>query len=94
MGPRSDRDLELRLVRRVFLEAPGAELERLEQGVIAKLRVAANENTDAAIRSALASLLRFAEGPAQSRILFIKPHVHGEVDVAAHNEWSLLLWAI
>jgi hypothetical protein len=60
---------------------------------MAKLRTAANVNTDAAIRSALGSLMRFADGPARERELFRKPHVHGEVDTQAYNEWSLLLWA-
>ena len=39
------------------------------------------------------SLRRFARGPARSRDLFVRPRVHGEVDPAAYNEWSLMLWA-
>lgn len=65
----------------------------MERGVIKRLRSAANINTDAAIKSALNSLARFAEGPARHRTLFRKPLVHGEVDTQAYNEWSLLLWA-
>lgn len=68
-------------------------MRRLERGVVRKLCRAANDNTDAATRSALASLERFAAGPARSRVLFVKPRVHGEVDAAAYNEWSLMLWA-
>ena len=60
---------------------------------MARLTAANAESTQATTLTALRHLSEFAAGPARRRQLFVRPRVQGDVAVAAHNEWTLMLWA-
>ena len=71
----------------------GTELARLESRVMARLTAANAESTQATTLTALRHLSEFAAGPAKRRQLFVRPRVQGDIAAAAHNEWTLMLWA-
>ena len=68
-------------------------LRRLEACVRARLSRANAPGTRKTTLTALRKLARFAKGPARGRTLFLAPSLQGDIQVACHNEWSLMLWA-
>lgn len=73
--------------------AGGEGVARLELLVRSRLSCANTESTRKTTRTALRKLAKFGRGAAYGRKLFLRPRLIGDVEVACHNEWTLMLWA-
>ena len=66
-------------------------LQRLHDGASQRLKFAYAPKSQGPLGSALAAMARFADG-CPERELFRRPAAFGDLDVAAHNEWTLILY--
>ena len=67
-------------------------LERLHKEVSDRLREAYAPKSQGPLATALRSLANFAD-TCPDRELLLRPRFAGDPEAAAHNEWTLILWA-
>ena len=68
-------------------------LGRLDAELRERLRVAFAPRSSGPLNSAVRSFAKFARR-VPSRVLFRRPAFVGDLEVLAHNEWTLCLWAV
>ena len=66
-------------------------LQKLDSEVSQRLEEALAGKSAGSMASALAALARFAAS-CPERELFRRPRFHGDVETAAHNEWTVILF--
>jgi hypothetical protein len=67
-------------------------LERLHSEVAGRLRAAYAPKSQGSLQSAIAALARFSAA-CPDRELFRRPRFHGDLEMSAYNEWTLMLFA-